>query len=116
MKPIERGQAISLSGLDRALQPIVKLATLIGFGFALAEHVWWLAAILALLLLVEVFLLPRMIGPFLISGKRLRFEGYLAAPRDVTLALTVATDPSPPTPLRPSAPPETTQSNEGQSA
>ena len=93
----------------RALPPIIALATL-GLGiFAAVEHVWTLAGIAVVVLLIEVFFVPRMTGPFLISGKRFRFQGTFSPPSGPT--------PSPPpgtalqAPPQPPALPGTIQSN-----
>jgi len=98
----------------RFLPPIVALATL-GMGiFAGIEHVWTLVGIAFALLMIEVFFIPRMTGPFLISGKRFRFQGAFVPPSDSTpsqpLGIALPDSPQPP------ALPETTQSSEDQPA
>lgn len=98
----------------RFLPPIVAIATLGALAYALVERVWPLAGVVVVVLAVEVFLLPRMTGPFELSGRRFRFRGALVEPGNPMQSLPLGIEP--PDPPQPPAPPETTQSSEDRSA
>ena len=87
--------------------------------YALIEQQWALAGsalAIGLLAALGLYLLPRMYGPFELSGKRFRFRGVLLAPRDASQQQLPPGQTAPEAPTPPPAPPETPESNEGRSA
>jgi hypothetical protein len=98
----------------RFLPPTVAIATLGAFAYTLVERVWLLAGVVVVILAIEVFFLPRMTGPFELSGRRFRFRGILVEPDNPTQSPPLEIEP--PDPPLPPAPPGTIQSSEDQSA